>query len=564
MERLAPRSHLVLIEQYRLRHETGLRSGDISPTLYPQVSLGAFLLILYLLVPQNQFPQARYLKIPVFICILYFQATVIHNCRSLQGGVGFGVGILSAWAALWSATLILFTDPQKRFKRIQRQKKNVEQDGALDSRTASGQALSTAVDGTISGQTRHSGVQPQATTSTPNNSRVLRESLLRKPRDKSLYQSSGSKAAVQYYWQSFPQHSFLERLDWVMDVVCNFRGMGWNWQLPTLPGPPQEVRDQLAGQEMVQSNGTSRSAGPTGNFTYYSREALLRQKLTTFFVCYIILDVCKVVMMKDPYFWGLVDDPPPQYLPQALRESSGLVRSYRLILSLVAIDAALQEIFVLAPLFFVGILRDVEFLNARGEPWMYPDFFGSYRSVLDKGLAGWWGGWWHQSFRFAFGAPSSWIIEKLGVGQRSTVAKMLQLIVAFSASGFLHASGSYTQLPTTHPLTGPFLFFSLQSLGIAMQMVAVNLLRRSGVARRCPKILRQTSNFLYVHIWFYYTAPILTNDFAAGGIWLFEPLPISPLRGLGFGLKEERWWCWRGALVRWHQGSRWWNSGLAL
>jgi hypothetical protein len=114
---------------------------------------------------------------------------------------------------------------------------------------------------------------------------------------------------------------------------------------------------------------------------------------------------------------------------------------YRLILSMLMVKYALQTIFALGPLCFCGILSP-SLLGARAEPWMYPETWAPYSVVLDKGLAGWWGSWWHQTFRFAFQEPSRKIIEVMGMDKRSAKAKALQLFIAFFLSGVVHGSGS--------------------------------------------------------------------------------------------------------------------------
>ncbi|TKA71366.1 hypothetical protein B0A49_04375 [Cryomyces minteri] len=63
--------------------------------------------------------------------------------------------------------------------------------------------------------------------------------------------------------------------------------------------------------------------------------------------------------------------------------------------------------------------------------------------------------------------------------------------------------------------------------------LVAGLLKKSGVTQKVPKVFWKVVNFAFVHVWFYYTSPLLVDDFAKGGIWLFEPIPISPLRGLG-------------------------------
>ena len=94
--------------------------------------------------------------------------------------------------------------------------------------------------------------------------------------------------------------------------------------------------------------------------------------------------------------------------------------------------------------------------------------------------------------------------------------------------------------------TGPFKFFLLQPFGILSQMAFT----QSGIVpKKIPKCIRQLANFVFVHVWMYYTAPLLVDDFARGGIWLYEPFAISPLRFLGFGAKDDNGWdLWYGLL----------------
>ncbi|KAI9784011.1 MAG: hypothetical protein M1816_001093 [Peltula sp. TS41687] len=563
MEKLHPSSHLELMQQYQTQFDAALKKGDFSLFLYPQGSLGVFILLIYLLLPQHHFPFIRHARIPVFAFIFCFQVYVIRTCRSMRWAIGFGIGILSAWAIVWSAALILFTDPQNNFLRIQCRSKpqeaeeNHETDGLSDIPDRAGQYLDAKANGAYQSHNPWMGNQPRIRRTYESKDHDFTEV------EKARTQATSLMKLEGYYWEHYPLGNFSERARWIADLVSNFRGIGWNWQIHGLLGPPQEIQDQLHGRKTIRSEHPTYLKGTTGNRTYYTRATLLQRKLLIFLVDYILLDFLKVVMMKDPYFWGLVNSPPPIYLPERLRDSAGLTRAYRLIVTLIAVEVSLQVIFSMAPLLFVGILGP-KFIHVRAEPWMYPDFFGGFKMVLEKGLAGWWGGWWHQTFRFAIGAPSRWMIERTGMDGKSQAGRILQLTVAFALSGLLHACGSYTQLPLTHPLRGPFLFFSLQPLGITLQTMVARVLTRSGVSKHCPRALRWSANFLYVHTWFYFTAPLLADDFSRGGIWLFEPVPISPIRGLGWGLKEEGWWCWGGSSPRWHRGDRWWRSGLAL
>lgn len=259
---------------------------------------------------------------------------------------------------------------------------------------------------------------------------------------------------------------------------------------------------------------------------------------------------------------GYVDAPAPAWLPVAVRSSLFLTKTWRLLISLWAIYTALCTVFRLGPAFFCGILGS-EWAGLRGEAWMNPyDMYGAYSNILDKGLAGWWGGWWHQIFRFGFEAPATGLLAVIGVDKRKTTGKVISLLMAFFLSGCLHASGSYTQLGDTRPLLGPMRFFLLQAFGIMLQIIGVEVLKRTGVVGRCPKVVRRFANFVLVHVWLFYTAPLLVDDFARGGIWLFEPVAISPLRGLGFGQPDDGWWCWEHQRIWWRSGKHWWDTGI--
>lgn len=111
---------------------------------------------------------------------------------------------------------------------------------------------------------------------------------------------------------------------------------------------------------------------------------------------------------------------------------------------------------------------------------------------------------------------------------------------------------------------GPMRFFLLQPCGILFQMWSVSQLDRRGVRHRTPRVLRQLVNFVYVHVWLYFTAPILVDDFAKGGVWLYEPVVISPLRGLGLGAKDDGWFCWWDGILFWRSGKHWWDTGIGV
>lgn len=494
-------------------HYNGLYAHLIStnqahPFLYPQATLGALLVLLYLVLDHRNKPLLRWLRYPVFGFLCVFQGWCILFMRARNPAAAFGVGLLSSWGLLWVSAIMVVQDCQSDFLRLEQ--------------------------GT-----------PAVVAKANGNAQEQND-------DDDAADERAKEAAYGIYWQSYPT-SFLSRLDWIADAFSNFRGLGWNWQtsgIPPLPAPHRTRHND-------RTPGVTKSK--TGIRRFSSRPKLLRTTLLNLTLGYLALDLIKTLMTHDPYFWGYTLSPAPAYLPDSLRASPALTKSYRLALSLAGVYTALHTIFALGPLFFTLVLPPSVF-GLRTSPLLNPpDMFGSFSSnVLELGLAGWWGGFWHQTFRAAFESHSLALLHFLQIEKTSTPRKLLSLFTAFFLSGCLHACGSYTQLGSTRPLAGPMRFFLLQALGIAVQ--SFFLLPR---VKRMHRFVRWGMNLGFTLGWLFYTAPLLVDDFAKGGVWLFEPIAVSPLRAMGFGAEGEGGWCWWDGIVWWRRGDGWWDTGLA-
>lgn len=370
-------------------------------------------------------------------------------------------------------------------------------------------------------------------------------------------QENTNRSRYLLVWQAYPQ-DILHRLDWVMDLCTNFRGPGWNWHVQTLS--------------------TARYPSPTlPALSLSSRKSFRRSAIRDFIFWYFLVDAIKTAVTHDPYFWGIASISSPAlsvaYLPSWLALSPPLSKLYRLLLSLAGVFSALSFIFTLSPLTF-AILAPLFKLDKLThspllEPLLYPPYWGFFvRSVLDKGLAGWWGNWWHQLFRMGMSEPSRVLIEKLGSDPRGWKARCVRLVIAFGISGVIHAGASYTTFgPETRPLLGSFSFFIFQAFGILAEQVVFDTLGISKTLLMCPRPLKRAGTCLYLMIWFYLSAPWLIDDIATGGVWLFEPVPISIFRGLGLGAGDQGWWCWHGEWATWwsgFDGTPWWRKGIAI
>lgn len=153
MENLPPpQSYVESLEQHRRTFDAGLKRGDFSPLLYPQRSLGTILLIGYLVIPQRRFPLFRYARIPTFAAICCLEISTIITCRSRNASIGYAVGLISATSIMISAALLVFTDPQQDFRRIQSRQKRRAEDHSVTQRKQSVSGMSTAVDPVSMGQ----------------------------------------------------------------------------------------------------------------------------------------------------------------------------------------------------------------------------------------------------------------------------------------------------------------------------------------------------------------------------------------------------------------------------
>lgn len=503
------------VEQLALVYDRLITSGENTPVLIPWVFLGIAIVPLYLILDTSQSSQSLLVRFSIWSATAALMTHNILFVRARNPAVTYAVGLMSAWMILWSAALLLAKDPRRDFARIRR--RDVDSKSASESRSP------------VEGETNVSNVRQK-----------------------------------QVFWQYYPRESLLERIDWVSDLYNNFRGVGWNWRVSGLPALPAEIQADLGKETLPRTAALAKYRRKGEAYDLQNRSALLRHTLWIAVRDYIIIDILRAIAVADPYFWGVLDAPAPIYLSALLRSNAFVVKSTRLLLELAAMSFALEYVMTIGPLLLVGVLGPGGITNTRGEPWMYPDIFGSFDAVFEKGLAGWWAGWWHQVFRYGFEAPSKKIIALLGMDHRTSLARTLQLVIVFGLSGTIHACGSYTQLGQTATLSGPFRFFMSQVIGIGAQMVVVDLLRRSGITPRCPRWLSRIANFVYVHVWFYHTAPWLTNDLSKGGLWLYEPLPVSIVRGLGFGTAEQIWIPWSSDAIWWHDGGHWWNSGWAI
>lgn len=512
-----PTSHNEVIAQNQQTLDNLLASGNYKPFVYPYNAFGPYLLVLYLLLPPTKSKLVYYARYPLFALIIYLSVIAILECRSSMVAVGYGIGLLNAWAILWSATLIIFNDAREDFKRIEEQQTE-------GSDSANGEA-----NGSTTGVTK------------PATDNIIQRHTPKNV-DKTTPQAADSSSTKpkSYTWQPLPP-TFFHRLDWVLDLASNFRGVRWTYQISHLNPPPPHIHASI-------SNPKPPSPTPGSHLT---RSDLIRRDVPRFLLCVLGLDILKTITIQDPYFWSLPPSTPSPFPYPAVS---------RLVLSLLAVYTSLLAIFLLAPLVF-AILLGPEYIGQHAQPWLYPPYYGPPSQIQNYGIAGLWSGWWHQLFRFAFEQGGESAGRLLKWEKRTQRGMILSLAVAFALSGVLHACASYAALPQdTKPIRGSFLFFMLQPVGIIGQRAISGWIKEVGLRDRIPVPVRQMGNLMVVVAWCWVTGPRVADDFAATGIWLLEPVPFSLIRGL----RGEGWWFWGGRWTRWYTADKWWRSGLAF
>lgn len=356
----------------------------------------------------------------------------------------------------------------------------------------------------------------------------------------------------EYFWETYPE-TLRERIPWILDLLSNTRGIGWNWAISTIPDLPNYVKEQL-GEPVSQTPPrriSTRILPSTG--------VIISSRLRHIAICYLLFDAIKTIQMTDPYF---LFGPSTYELPLFLRHlPPALVFSFRYFLCCtIGFLIPLQMVFAAQDL--GACLVGPRILGVMAEPWHLPTSWGSPMDVLDNGLKGFWGSLWHQRLRIFFSAPTAYLIEHGYLTPRSLAAKLAGLFIAFTISGFIHACIAVTQFQPSSPLE-MFVFFLLHGVGIIIQTSFCAAFRPW--MNRIPKLIRQVGNFLFTFTWFAVTGPLYADNIARGGAWLNEPVPISLFRGLGLGGEGDGWWCWNMYFQgSWYQGKHWWDSGFAL
>lgn len=522
-----------------------ISDGIYTPFIYPWDTLPILFLGLGLLVSPRLPGFFNYTSRLVLTALSFIYCIARWPyVRTIGLTAGYGIGLSAFWGLIITVVLLVLHDPAKDFRRIEIRKKSTK-----DASEASG--------------------VHNSNDSLQNGSTAVRRRTGKSSQDSELSRIVERFDDVALVWQGYPTDSFHHLVDWSADLVTSFRGINWNFRIPlrtVILQPPE------GDPPVLSTAARSRQKHVLRHLRYTA--------FCNFLIYYMIIDFLKTTLVSDPYFLGIAPLQSPPVWPWLTFLNSFLpgnivLRFIRLSITMGSVVSALTFIFSLSPLFFATVLpyllgEDLVYALTKSpllEAWMYPPQWGNWiSSICEKGLAGLWGTWWHQMFRFGISEPSKVLLQVRNISPRSQLGRALQLLIAFGLTASIHAVASSTTFSVVPSKPWePFIFFLSQAIAIVVQ---TEVSKRLNKLVEFPKSVRQVANFVSFLVFGYFIGPYLADDFARCGIWLFEPVPISILRGLGFG-PGDTWIPWLsppkgGVWLGWWDGGIWYKSGIAI
>lgn len=268
-------------------------------------------------------------------------------------------------------------------------------------------------------------------------------------------------------------------------------------------------------------------------------------------LAYLTLDLTSALTTTDPYFTNSktpLFSPLPQNVqqqkiptsipPYILHPTLISLQSYSLIASLLPSLAILP-----------AILSYFSLFPAQFSPHSWPAYFGPPSTFLTRGLAGWWGGFWHQTMRWSVSGPGIAVADYLGLKRGGWARRALVLGSAFGGSGCVHM-GLVPPEPVNLDREGGWSvgmvrvlvggFFWAQVLGILVEDLFWRVLGRERWEGRAWWWLRAVGNVVWLWAWFCCCMPLLGEAGRQLGWWRHWLVPVSLVKGM----RGEGWVTW--------------------
>ncbi|KAI5927819.1 membrane bound O-acyl transferase family-domain-containing protein [Camillea tinctor] len=515
---------------YREKFWADVEAGVTKLFVVPLCFIGILILpALYLAIPHKDRPWLYRARWPLLAFLTAFHAHMIRSVSSMNFASAYGAGLIAAWGTIWNFALLVWTRPQWDAKRMHIRKRTRSETAGkhLNGHSTSQSALRVqSCDGTATANGHSQGAASKIPRKRQTHAKEAAAVVSDQPTNQPT-STTDLDQEYEYYWQEYPTDaSFWTRLDWVLALITNVRMTGWNWAIPCLP--PYEPPPYVDGTQLPLSSGIHKSRqGFTRELT---RRQLLRSRFFGSIIpSYLVLDFCIVATSADPYFLLGPENHDRIPLPPPLASLPPLALSaLRTGLSFFAILSALHLVWNVWALILAFPLRPL-LGPLRSHPYHLPSMTGSFAQVLDRGLTGFWGAWWHQTFRFGFSAPALWL-QRRGYLTSRLSTRLVGASLAFLQSGLVHAAASATTVaPSRWPM--PLAFFLCAAAGTVLQAQLAAALHRP-LVKHLPRPARRAGNFAFVLLWMWATSWMLVDDFGRCGLFLYDPLPVSVFRPL--------------------------------
>ena len=320
-------------------------------------------------------------------------------------------------------------------------------------------------------------------------------------------------------WEKRYPEKFYGRFSWVLVLLISIRLSYWKI------GDPQHDKAQ-----------------PPSRLT---RAATLRRAASIIVYSFLVLDSAAFIAQFDPYFTdsAIGIDTPLSLTPGAPVALTFLStippRLYRS--SIIA--AHIYGVITLGGALAIPLIVAVNYLGLIGDLWSIP-FFGPFSAVVDRGMRGLWGTWWHQTMRYTTSIPGRRFAQACGVKSHSTLDYSLRTISAFFFSGVIHMGlvppePQYATMPAMTVRLYIAMFFWAQAVAFAIELLVSRIVKRVSPDFVGTSVAKGLT-LIWVSAWLCITVPIVAVALKELGYGTVYPIPVS----LWNGLARRGWLTW--------------------
>ncbi|RPD61545.1 hypothetical protein L227DRAFT_562600 [Lentinus tigrinus ALCF2SS1-6] len=283
--------------------------------------------------------------------------------------------------------------------------------------------------------------------------------------------------------------SFLARLYNSLRVIRNYRLIGWNTQIPSVPLPFKGTRTQ---------------------FLYHRvKQFLWSFVLTDFTESY-------VYPFYHLYVPGSTDPPLPTGFDGLL------LRSWNALVWLAMTYAILKMYYEAASLLAVGLGL------SRPEDW--PDMFGNWSDAYT--IRRLWGRTWHQNLRRHFSYWGKLVVRTLHIKRGTWLSSQTQVYTAFLLSALIHSFGDLMLGRQHFGRSFPFFLANAMAITFEDAVIALGQSLGLGFGKEGPTRAVRLLGYAWVIFWVRYSAPMYVDWMFESGVVENPVLTFSPTRTL--------------------------------